>query len=126
MIQQQTILNVADNSGAKLVKCIKVLGGLKKKTAKTGDIIVVSVSKLRNKSKNKSKVKKGEVLKALIIRTKSRKIKKDGSCLWFNTNSVGLLNKQNKLIGSRILGPLPSYLIPDEFSKVISTSNTII
>ena len=70
MIQQQTVLKVSDNSGAKLVRCIKVLGGFKRKTAKLGDIIIVSVLKLRNKFKLNSKVKKGEVYKALIIRTK--------------------------------------------------------
>lgn len=75
MIQQQTILKVSDNSGAKRVKCIKVLGGFKKKFAYLGDIIVVSVQELRNKAKTNSKVKKGEILKALIIRTKT-KIKK--------------------------------------------------
>lgn len=126
MIQQQTVLNVADNSGAKLVKCIKILGGLKKKTAGIGDVIIVSVVKLRNKSKNKSKVKKGEVLKALIIRTKYKKVKCDGSCVWFHTNSVSLLNKQDKFIGTRILGPLPSYLMSEKFSKIVSTSNSII
>jgi len=70
MIQQQSILKVCDNSGAKTVKCIKVLGGFNKKIAKLGDIIVVSIQKLRNKSKITSKVKKGEVYKALILRTK--------------------------------------------------------
>ena len=76
MIQQQTILKVADNSGAKTVKCIKVLGGFKRKFAFLGDIIVVSVQQLRNKSKITSKVQQGEVLKALIIRTKKQKKKK--------------------------------------------------
>ena len=125
MIQQQTVLNVSDNSGAKLVKCIKVLGGFKKKTAKIGDIIVVSVSKLRNKSKKTSKVKKGEVLKALIIRTKFKKSKSDGSFMWFGNNSVSLLNKQNKPIASRVLGPLPAFSIPVNFSKIASTAVTI-
>ena len=76
MIQQETILQVADNSGAKTVKCIKVLGGYKKKYAKLGDIVVVSIQKLRNKSKFTSKVKKGEIYKALILRTKKKKKKK--------------------------------------------------
>ena len=125
MIQQQTVLNVSDNSGAKLVKCIKVLGGFKKKTAGIGNIIVVSVLKLRNKSKKVSKVKKGEVLKALIIRTKFKKLKSDGSYIWFGNNSVSLLNKQNKPIGSRVLGPTPSYLISEKFSKIVSTSHGI-
>ena len=72
MIQQQSILKVSDNSGAKTVKCLKVLGGFKKKYAKLGDIIIVSVQQLRNKSKKTSKVKKREIYKALILRTKSR------------------------------------------------------
>jgi large subunit ribosomal protein L14 len=72
MVQLQTILQVADNSGAKTVKCIKILGGYKKKYAKLGDLIVVSVQELRNKSKLTSKVKKGEVFKALILRTKKK------------------------------------------------------
>ena len=76
MIQQQTILKVADNSGAKTVKCIKILGGYKKKYAKLGDIIIISVQKLRNKAKLTSKVKKGGIYKALIIRTKSKNRKK--------------------------------------------------
>ena len=71
MIQQQTILKVSDNSGAKLVRCIKVVGGFRRKVASIGDIIIVSIIQLRNKSKLTSKVKKGEVYKALVIRTKS-------------------------------------------------------
>jgi len=76
MIQQQTLLKVADNSGAKIVKCIKVLGGFRRKFAYTGDVVVVSVLKLRNKSRSISKVKKGEIYKALIIRTKKELKKK--------------------------------------------------
>ena len=126
MIQQQTVLNVSDNSGAKLVKCIKVLGGLKRKVANAGDVIVVSVLKLRNKSKKNSKVKKGEVLKALIIRTKSKKYRPDGSYVWFSNNSVSLLNKQNKPLGSRILGPITVNSFSENFLKIISTSQKIV
>lgn len=122
MIQQQTILKASDNSGAKLVRCIKVLGGFKKKTANIGDIIVVSVIKLRNKSKKTAKVKKGEVFKALVTRTKSKKSKVNGFSVWFDSNSASLLTKQNKPIGSRILGPLPSCLKYGKFSKIVSTS----
>ena len=78
MIQQQSILKVSDNSGAKTAKCIKVIGGFNKKSAKLGDIVVVSVQKLRNKAKITSKVKKGEVYKALIIRTRAKHKNKDG------------------------------------------------
>ena len=96
MIQQQTILKVADNSGAKTVKCIKVLGGFKKKKAQLGDVIIVSIQTLKNKSKITSKVNKGEVYKALIIRTKKKYIIKNGFTVNFDENSVSLLNKQNK------------------------------
>ena len=88
MIQQQTILKVSDNSGAKIVKCIKVLGGSKKKYAKLGDIIIVSIKQLRNKSKKTSKVKKKEIYQALIIRTKTKHFKKDGSQINFMENAV--------------------------------------
>ena len=110
MIQQQTILKVADNSGAKLVKCIKVLGGFKKRYAKLGDIIVVSIQELRNKSKKTSKIFKGEVFHALVIKTKSNYKKKDGSEFFLKKNSVTLINKQGNPLGSRILGSMPKTL----------------
>jgi len=117
MIQSQTILKVSDNSGAKNVKCIKVLGGFQKRFAKLGDLIVVSVNKLRNKSKKNSKVKKGEVYKALIIKTKAKQYNKDGSIFFFENNSVSLLNKQNKPLASRIISPIPKKLKKGKFSK---------
>lgn len=126
MIQQQTILKVSDNSGAKTAKCIKVLGGFKKKYAKLGDIIVVSIQKLRNKSKNTSKVKKGEVYKALIIRTKTKYIKKDGTQIWFHENSVTLLNKQDSPVGTRIIGPISKVLKKKQFQKILSISSGLI
>jgi large subunit ribosomal protein L14 len=120
MIQQQTILKVADNSGAKTVKCIKVLGGFKRKFAVLGDMIIVSIQNLRNKSRNTSKVLKGEVHQAIIIRTKKQKIKKDGSSFYFNENAVSLINKQGKPIATRILGPLPKQLRTNKFIKMAS------
>jgi len=87
MIQQQTILKVTDNSGAKTVKCIKVLNGFNRRVAVLGDTIIVSVQKLRNKSRITSKVKKGEVYKAIIIRTKSKTVKKDGTTTFFQSNA---------------------------------------
>jgi len=126
MIQQQTILKVADNSGAKTVKCIKVLGGFKKKFAKLGDIIVVSVQNLRNKSKITSKVSKGEVCKALVIRTKKSFNNQDGSNIIFHENSVSLISKQNKLIGTRIIGPIPKILKKGKFNKFTSISSGFI
>jgi len=122
MIQQQTILKVADNSGAKTVKCIKVLGGFKKRYARLGDIIVVSVQQLRNKSKRTSKVLKGGVFRALVIRTKTQYIKKDGSSFALNENSVTLINKQGNPIGTRILGPMPKILKKKKFMKFVSLS----
>jgi len=104
MIQQQTILKVSDNSGAKTVKCIKVLGGFKRSHAVLGDIVVVSVQKLRNKSKKTSKVKRKEIYKALIIRTKTKLKKKDGSVIIFKENAVALINSSGKPVGTRIIG----------------------
>ena len=120
MIQQKSILKVADNSGAKTVRCIKVLGGFKKRYAKLGDIIVVSVQQLRNKSKKTSKVLKGQVFRALIIRTKKNKQKKDGSFIILQENSVVLMNKQGNPIGTRIIGPIPSTLKKKKYTKFIS------
>ena len=122
MIQHQTILKVADNSGAKTVKCIKVLGGFKKRYARLGDIIVVSVQQLRNKSKKTSKVLKGGVFRALVIRTKTQYRKRDGSSFALNENSVTLINKQGNPIGTRILGPMPKILKKKKFMKFISLS----
>lgn len=122
MIQQQTILKVADNSGAKIVKCIKVLGGLKKRYAYLGDMIVISVQKLRNKSKKTSKVSKGGVFRALVIRTKTRCSKKDGSSFMLQENSVILISRQGNPIGTRILGPVPKILKKKKFMKFISLS----
>lgn len=122
MIQQQTILKVADNSGAKTVKCIKVLGGFKKRYAKLGDIVVVSVQQLRNKSKKTSKVSKGEVFRALVVRTKKRYKKRDGSSFFLQENAVALINKQGNPIGTRILGPIPKMLKKTKFMKFVSLS----
>jgi large subunit ribosomal protein L14 len=118
MIQQQTLLNVSDNSGAKIVKCIKVLGGFKRKIAYIGDLIIVVIYKLRNKSKSKAKVKKGEIFKALIVKTKYSKIRPDGSLISFGKNSVVLLNKQGKPLSNRIIGPISSKIKKSKFSKI--------
>ena len=126
MIQQQTILKVSDNSGAKTVKCIKVLGGFKKKIAKLGDTIIVSVQKLRNKSKKTSKIKKKEICKALIIRTKSAHSKNTGIYLKFNANAVVLINRQGNPIGTRIIGPIPKILQKKSLQKFISLANGLV
>ena len=122
MIQQESILKVVDNSGAKTVKCIKVLGGFKKRYAGLGDIIVVSVQQLRNKSKKTSKVLKGGVFRALVVRTKKVFNKKDGSSFFLQENSAVLINKQGNPIGTRILGPIPKLLKKKKFLKFASLS----
>ena len=122
MIQQRSVLKVVDNSGAKIVRCIKVLGGFKKRYAHLGDIIVVSVQQLRNKSKKTSKVLKGHVFRALVVRTKTNKVKNDGSFVILQENSVVLINKQGNPIGTRILGPISKTLKKKKFTKFISLS----
>jgi large subunit ribosomal protein L14 len=118
MIQQQTILKVADNSGAKTVRCIKVLGGFKKRYANLGDIIVVSVQQLRNKSRKTSKVLKGGVFRALVVRIKKCYKRKDGSTFFLQENSVALINKQGNPIGSRILVPIPKMLKKKKINEI--------
>ena len=127
MIQQETILKVADNSGAKTVKCIKVLGGYKKKTANLGDVIVVSVQELRNKAKLTSKVKKGEVYKGLVVRTKRKINKKDGTKVFYDKqteykNAVVLINKKGNPVATRITETVPLRLKKKQFVKILSIS----
>ena len=131
MIQQESVLKVADNSGAKTVKCIKVLGGYKKKTAKLGDLIITSIKELRNKSKITSKVKKGEIYKAFVIRTGKSFRKKDGSDISSmktarHKNSVILINKKGNPIGTRITEPIPLKLKKKQFLKFIKISPGLI
>lgn len=126
MIQQRTVLTVADNSGAKTVRCIKVLGGFQRRTAKIGDIIVVSVQKLRNKSKDTAKVKKREIYRSLIIRTKTTFKKKNNERICLRENAVILINKQNNPVGTRIIGPMPKFLKKKKFQKFISISTGLI
>jgi large subunit ribosomal protein L14 len=131
MIQPESILQIADNSGAKTIKCIKVLGGYKKKHGKLGEIIVASVQELRNKSKITSKVKKGEVYKALIIRTKKTFKKKDGtriSCEKYTkrNNTAVLINKKGNPIGTRITEPIPFKLKKKQYIKFINISPGLI
>lgn len=126
MIQARTILKVADNSGAKTVRCVKVLGGFQRKHAKLGDIIVVSIQKLRNKAKNTSKVKKREVYRSLIIRTKTKHRKENGFEILFDENAVVLMNKQGSPIGTRIIGPIPKLLKRKKFQKFVSISSGLV
>lgn len=126
MIQQNTILKVSDNSGAKTVRCIKVLGGFKKKIAVIGDIITVSIQQIRNKAKGNLKVKKKEVYQALIIRTKTGLKKKTGFKDLFFENSVILINKQGNPIGTRILGPVTRLLKKKKLQKILSIASAIV
>ena len=131
MIQQETILKVADNSGAKTVKCIKVLGGYKKKIANLGDIIVVSVQELRNKAKLTSKVKKGEIYKGLVIRTKKKINKKDGTKISYDKqtkykNAVVLINRKGNPVATRITETVPFKLKKKQFLKILSLSTGLI
>lgn len=116
MIQVGTNLKTVDNSGAKIVKCIGGFPGYKQRYAQFGSVITVSVQKLRAKRRTSVKVKKGQVLQALIIRTKKRLNK--SSNLYFFENSVILLNKQKKLIGTRIFGSLPKNLRYTKFLRI--------
>jgi large subunit ribosomal protein L14 len=122
MIQMTTILDVADNSGAKKVFCIKVLGGSKRKYASIGDVIVVSVKEaLPN-----SKVKKGDVAKAVIVRTAKEIARPDGSYIRFDSNSAVLINKENEPVGTRIFGPVARELRAKKFMKIISLAPEVL
>ena len=123
MIQSGTYLNVADNSGAKDICCIKVLPGYRRRYASVGDIIVVSVKSLRSKRRSTSRVKKGDVLKALIVRTKVGLKDFSGKRLTFLENSAVLLNNQFKPLGTRVFGPVPKELTYTKYLKVASLSS---
>jgi len=122
MVQTSTILDVADNSGAKKVMCIKVLGGSKRKYASVGDVIVVSI---REAIPN-AKVKKGDVAKAVIVRTKKEIPRPDGSYIRFDGNSAVLINKDNEPIGTRIFGPVARELRARKFAKIISLAPEVL
>ena len=123
MIQVVTLLSVVDNSGAKKVRCIKVYPGYKRRYAFIGDLITVSVYSIRKKRRLSSKTKKGEVHKALVVRTKSGLDFLTGESLAFLENSVVLLGKQNKFIGTRVLGALPVYFRYTKYLRILSISN---
>jgi len=122
MIQMESVLDVADNSGAKRVKCIKVLGGSKRKYARLGDIIVVAV---RDASPN-GKVKKGDIARAVVVRTTKEMRRVDGSYIRFDTNSAVLINKENEPIGSRIFGPVARELRARKFMKIVSLAPEVL
>lgn len=122
MIQMQTILNVADNSGAKKVCCIKVLGGSKRRYASIGDIIVVSVKE----AIPNSKVKKGEVMRAVVVRTTKEVGRPDGTYLKFDDNSAVLINNQMEPVGTRIFGPVARELRAKKFMKIVSLAPEVL
>ena len=122
MIQPHTILDVADNSGARKVMCIKVLGGSKRRYAGVGDIIVVAV---KDAIPN-AKVKKGDVHKAVVVRTAKEVARPDGSYIKFDQNSAVLINNQKELIGNRIFGPVARELRQKDFMKIISLAPEVL
>ena len=122
MIQAETQLNAADNSGAKRLYCIKVLGGTRRRYASVGDIIVVSVQE----AIPNAKVKKGDVLKAVVVRTRKEVRRPDGSYIKFDDNSAVLINAAREPIGTRIFGPVARELRAKQFMKIISLAPEVL
>jgi len=126
MIQSGTNINVIDNSGAKIASCIKVISGYKRRYACIGDIITITIKSLRSKRRAFSKTKKGEIYKAVVIRTKSLKKNFSGDKLGFFENSIVLLNKQNKFLGTRVFGSVPKSFRNTKFLKIASLSSGLV
>ena len=122
MIQMQTNLDVADNSGARRVQCIKVLGGSKRRTASVGDVIVVSVKE----AIPRGHVKKGEMHRAVVVRTKKEIRRNDGSAIRFDNNAAVLISPQNEPVGTRIFGPVTRELRGKKFMKIISLAPEVL
>ncbi|MCL2450540.1 MAG: 50S ribosomal protein L14 [Polyangiaceae bacterium] len=122
MIQMRTILEVADNSGAKRVQCIKVLGGSRRRYAELGDVIVVSIKE----ALPGTKVKKGDVAHAVVVRTVHQTSRPDGSYIRFDENSAVLVNKEREPIGTRIFGPVARELRAKKFMKIISLAPEVL
>jgi large subunit ribosomal protein L14 len=122
MIQVQTVLDVADNSGAKVVMCIKVLGGSRRRYAQLGDVIVVSVQE----ALPDSKVKKGETARAVVVRTKREWRRPDGSYIKFDSNSAVMLGAQSEPMGTRIFGPVARELRTKKFMKIVSLAPEVL
>jgi large subunit ribosomal protein L14 len=122
MVQSETVLDVADNSGARRVLCIKVLGGSRRRYASLGDIIVVSVKE----AIPNAKVKKGDVMKAVIVRTAKEVGRPDGSFIRFDTNSAVLIDNQREPIGTRIFGPVARELRAKKFMKILSLAPEVL
>jgi large subunit ribosomal protein L14 len=122
MIQMRSVLEVADNSGAKRVQCIKVLGGSRRRYAQLGDVIVVSIKE----ALPGTKVKKGEVAQAVVVRMKHQTSRADGSYIRFDENSAVLINKEREPIGTRIFGPVARELRAKKFMKIISLAPEVL
>ena len=122
MIQMTSVLDVADNSGAKKVFCIKVLGGSHREYASVGDTIIVSI----RETQPQSKVKKGDVARAVIVRTKREVRRADGSYIKFDVNGAVLINKENEPVGTRIFGPVARELRAKKFMKIISLAPEVL
>ena len=122
MIQMQTNLDVADNSGARRVQCIKVLGGSKRKYASVGDVIVVSVKE----AIPRGRVKKGDVCKAVVVRTAKEVRREDGTAIRFDSNAAVILNNSSEPIGTRIFGPVVRELRAKSFMKIISLAPEVL
>ena len=122
MIQMQSSLEVADNSGARRVQCIKVLGGAKRRTAHVGDVIVVSVKE----AIPRGRVKKGDMHRAVIVRTAKEIRRADGSSIRFDHNAAVLVNQQNEPIGTRIFGPVTRELRAKKFMKIVSLAPEVL
>lgn len=122
MIQARSMLDVADNSGAKKVQCIKVLGGSRRRYARLGDIIVVSVKE----AIPDSNIKKGSKLKAVVVRTKNTQRRADGSYIRFDKNAVVIINQDGEPLGSRIFGPVAREIRWKEFMKIISLAPEVL
>lgn len=124
MIQTKSMLEVADNSGAKKVQCIKVIGGSRRRYASVGDVIVVAVKEAT--SGENSKIKKGQTAKAVVVRTRKEITRADGSLIKFDENSAVLINAQNEPVGSRIFGPVARELRGKKFMKIISLAPEVL
>ena len=122
MIQMQTNLDVADNSGARRVMCIKVLGGAKRRYASVGDVIVVSVKE----AIPRGRVKKGDVLRAVVVRTAKDIARRDGSVIRFDKSAAVIVNKSNEPVGTRIFGPVPRELRAKNHMKIISLAPEVL
>lgn len=122
MIQMQTILDCADNSGARSVMCIKVLGGSHRRYARVGDVIKVSIKE----AIPRAKVKKGDVMNAVVVRTKSGVRRQDGSLIRFDSNAAVLLDNKNQPVGTRIFGPVTRELRNEQFMKIVSLAPEVL